>query len=142
MYEGVGLRQILDLYFVLKSVDSDIDSDIDFDEHKEEAWRLVKHFRLQRFAAASMWIMREVLGLDDQYLICSPGEKAGRFLLNEIMLSGNFGKFDKRLSKDRYQSPLKLMLSWLSHNFRLIRYYPADVLWTPLGVLRISMCKR
>lgn len=134
MYEGVGLRQVLDLYFVLRS-------NADGQVHNE-VLKLIKHFSLLRFAEASMWIMKEVLGLEEQYLLCPPNEKAGRFLLDEIMRAGNFGKYDDRLNKNRYQSRVDLMLSWLKHNLRLVKYYPADVLWTPIGVLRISLWRR
>lgn len=134
MYEGVGLRQILDLYFVLRSND---DGQI-----HNEVLKLIKHFGLFRFAEASMWIMQEVLGLEERYLLCIPDEKSGCFLLDEIMRAGNFGKFDERLSKDRYESRVGLMFAWLRHNFRLVRFYPADVLWTPIGVLRISLWRR
>lgn len=139
MYEGVGLRQILDLFFVLRSVE-------EAGEHAEmlktEVLALIKHFRLQRFAEASMWIMKETLGLEDKYLICQPNESAGRFLLEEIIQSGNFGQYDSRLNKNRYQSRIGLMFSWMKHNFRLLKYYPEDVLWTPIGVLRISLWRR
>ena len=83
--------------------------------------------------------MKEVFKFEDRYLICAPDKNAGRFLLDEILQSGNYGKFDNRLNKDRYKSRVSLMLSWIKHNFRLIRYYPTDVLWTPIGVLRISL---
>lgn len=139
MYEGVGLRQVVDLYFVLKSIDN---VGTDFQQQKNDILKLLKHFRLLRFAEASMWIMKEVLGLEEKYLICSPNEKAGRFLLDEIMQAGNFGQFDKRLNKDRYQTRLGLMNSWVKHNLRLIKYYPEDVLWTPIGILRISVWRR
>lgn len=134
MYEGVGLRQILDLYFVLRSNDEG--------QIHNEVLKLIKHFGLLQFAEASMWIMQEVLGLEDQYLLCKPNDKSGRFLLDEIMRAGNFGKFDERLNKDRYESRVGLMFAWFRHNFRLVRFYPADVLWTPIGVLRISLWRR
>lgn len=140
LYEGVGLRQVLDLYYVLKSIDN---SNEDTKKKiRDEALRLIKYFRLQRFAAASMWILKEMFGLEEAYLIGNSDEKAGLFLLDEIMISGNFGKFDKRLNKNRYNSRINLMCSWLKHNFRLLKYYPADVLWTPFGILRISLWRR
>ena len=139
MYEGVGLRQVLDLFFVLRSIDN---CGQDLLLAKDDALKLIRYFHLQRFAAASMWIMKEVLGLEERYIIGEPDEKAGRFLLDEIMQSGNFGKFDKRLNKNRYKSRVGLMFSWMKHNFRLVRFYPADVLWTPIGVLRISLWRR
>ena len=139
MYEGVGLRQILDLFFVLRSVE---DGGEQIEKLKTEVLALIKHFRLQRFAEASMWIMKETLGLEDKYLICQPNESAGRFLLDEIMQSGNFGQYDSRLNKNRYQSRIGLMFSWMKHNFRLLKYYPEDVLWTPIGILSISLWRR
>lgn len=139
MYEGVGLRQILDLFFVLRSVE---DGGEQIEKLKTEVLALIKHFRLQRFAEASMWIMKETLGLEDKYLICQPNESAGRFLLDEIMQSGNFGQYDSRLNKNRYQSRISLMFSWMKHNFRLLKYYPEDVLWTPIGILSISLWRR
>lgn len=139
MYEGVGLRQIMDLFFVLRSIN---DSEHNFKQIKEDAMNLIKKFGLQRFAAASMWIMEEVLGLEKKYLLCKPDITAGRFLLEEIMLSGNFGKYDNRLNKSRYKSRFNLMFSWMKHNLRLMKFYPADVLWTPLGILRISLWRR
>lgn len=134
MYEGVGLRQILDLYFVLRSNDDT--------QLRIEALKLIKHFGLLRFAEASMWIMKDVLGLEEKYLLCSPNAKAGHFLLDEIMQAGNFGKYDDRLNKNRYQSRTYLMFSWLKHNLRLVKYYPIDVLWTPIGIFRISLWRR
>lgn len=136
MFEGVGFRQIMDLYFVLRDINKTGEDLMD------NTMKILKYFDLKRFAAASMWIMKEVLGLEEQYLLCRPDAEAGRFLLDEIMLSGNFGKYDNRLKKDRYQSRMNLMISWVKHNFRLVRYYPIDVLWTPIGILRISLWRR
>ena len=90
MYEGVGLRQILYLYFVLRSVGDDSM------QRQESARRLISRFHLQRFASSSMWIMKEVFGLEKRYLLCKPDAKVGRFLFSEIIQSGNFGKYDKR----------------------------------------------
>lgn len=137
MYEGVGLRQFLDLYFVLKDLEYPNQR-----KEQEEVQRLINFFHLHHFAKASMWIMKEVLKLEEKHLLCDPDEKSGRFLLDEIMQSGNFGKFDKRLNKGRYQSRIGLMASWMKHNLRLFKYYPEDVLWTPIGILRISLWRR
>ena len=134
LYEGVGMRQFIDLYFVLKSRNSK--------ESGVESCNLLKHLKLNRFAGACMWIMKEVFGLAEKYLLCEPEESDGRFLLDEIMRAGNFGKHDERLKNGRYKNRLGLMLTWTRHAFRLFKYYPADVLWTPIGVLRISFWRR
>lgn len=137
LYEGVGMRQMMDLYFVLKSLS--VSPSVD---DKDEVLKLLKYFQLMRFTGASMWIMKEVFGLEEMYLLCEPNESAGKFLLDEIMQAGNFGKHDERLKNGRYKNRWGLMLTWMRHTFRLFKYYPADVLWTPIGILRISLWRR
>ena len=44
---------------------------------------------MKRFAEATMWVMKEVFGSDDNYLLCKPNEEYGRFLLDEVMQTGN-----------------------------------------------------
>lgn len=134
LYEGVGLRQMMDLYYVLRRGLTA--------EERENAKQLVRRFSLQRFCAASMWVLQKVFGLERQYMLCEPDEAAGRFLLSEIMKAGNFGHFDKRLKHGRYGNRIRLMASWLKHTSRLFRYYPADVLWTPFGIVFISVWRR
>lgn len=146
MYEGVGMRQLLDLYFILRSKNdntSTSSAQADGDNLHAETLKLLKHLKLLRFASASMWIMKEVFGLDDEYLLCEPDVDAGRFLLDEIMQAGNFGHHDERLKEGRYKtSRVGLMWAWMKHNLRLIKHYPTDVLWTPIGILRISLWRR
>ena len=133
LYEGVGLRQMMDLYFILRNGMTEAD--------RERAKPLLKRFMLQRFARASMWVMQEVFGLEKKYMICQSDAKSGKFLLNEIMIAGNFGHYDPRLSR-RGSNRLILMGIWIKHTMRLLRQYPIDVLWTPLGVLYISLWRR
>lgn len=160
MYEGVGMRQMMDLYFVLRSLPSANVNDRELSANlsvntssdtsakiiknlQDETLKLLKHLKLLRFTSASMWIMKEVLGLEDEYLLCEPNEDAGRFLLDEIMQAGNFGHHDERLKEGRYKtSRVGLMWAWMRHTSRLFEYYPADVLWTPIGILRISLWRR
>lgn len=147
LYEGVGLRQMMDLYFVMKSLDNTdtftVSAQAPTENIKVEAWQILKYLKLARFSSASMWIMKELLYLEDKYLLCEPNEKLGRHLLEEIVQSGNFGKYDKRLVHGRYDnSRTKLMWVWMKHASRLFWDYPADVLWSPLGILRISLWRR
>ena len=138
MYEGVGFRQFMDLYFVLCTSYED-----ENENRPETTLQLLKHLKLQKFASASMWIMKEVFGLEDKYLLCGPDKDAGSFLLDEIMQAGNFGKHDMRLKNGRYKlSRVGLMCAWIRHTSRLFKYYPTDVLWTPIGILKISLWRR
>lgn len=134
LYEGVGMRQMMDLYYVLKS-HTKITDNTDIEQ-------LLKYFGLMKFVKACMWVMQEVFGLARNHMVCEPDERSGRFLLNEIMTAGNFGHHDPRLKRSGEKSRVVLMGRWLKHTIRLFRYYPADVLWTPFGVLYISLWRR
>lgn len=139
LYEGVGLRQMMDLYFVAKSMGKSAEID-----------DLLRRFGLSRFAAASAWVLWYLFDccsgnsffVSEDSPLPQPDEKGGRFLLGEIMKAGNFGHYDSRLSVDKSGSRIVLMAKWMKHTFRLVKYYPVDVLWTPLGILWISLWRR
>ena len=87
MNEGIGLRQLLDYYFVLLHADI---------KNVVELQRNLKHIGLWKFAGAIMYIMQEVFGLPASRLVVPPNEKYGKFVLNEVLEAGNFGKHDER----------------------------------------------
>lgn len=123
-HEGIGLRQLLDYYFVLHQGFTE--------EEQAETMRTLHSLRMGRFTAAVMWVLQEVYGMDDRYLLTAPNEKEGRFLLNEIMLAGNFGHYDERMQHERGESALHWGLRKVKRNFRFVRSYPSEVLWSPL----------
>ena len=84
------------------------------------------------FTSAVMWVLREVFGIEDEYLLLPTNEVEGRFLLNEIIRSGNFGQYDKQLMRNRDESDLSYALRKLRRNLRFISSYPSEVLWSPL----------
>lgn len=88
--EGVGLRQLVDYYYVLKNLESVSETDR---EQIRKAW---KRFGLGRFAAAIMWIEHEILGLSDNLLLVYPDERWGRKILDDILEGGNFGQYSQR----------------------------------------------
>lgn len=94
-----------------------------------EIMHQLRSFGLAKFAGAVMCVLREVFGMPEQYMICPANEKEGRFLLNEIMLAGNFGKYDERIKKTKTQGGH----AWekLKHNMRLVKHYPEEVMWEP-----------
>ena len=77
--EGIGLRQFVDYYYLLKSVHGErlmVLSDVG---------ETLKHLNLYCFAGAVMYIMKEVLGLNEKYLIVPVDERRGKTLLKEIL---------------------------------------------------------
>ena len=122
--EGIGLRQLLDYYFVLQQGFTEV-------EH-EETLRTLRSLGMMRFTRAVMWVLQEVYGLPDRYLLTSPDAKEGRFLLDEIMLAGNFGKYDERMQRAAGEGTFRWGLRKVLRNFRFVRSYPSEVLWSPI----------
>ena len=121
MNEGIGLRQLLDYYFVLLHADI---------KDLAELQRNLKCFGLWKFAGAIMYIMQEVFGMPASRLIVPSNEKYGIFVLNEVLEAGNFGKYDER---NRFgKSQLGHNLQRVYRDIRLVRYFPMEALSEPL----------
>lgn len=130
--EGVGLRQVLDYYMLLQSWNN------------EKVWTTEKimaqviRLGMARFASALMYVLQEVFGMSNELLLCSPSEKDGRFLLEEMMLAGNFGHSDPRMAsltvkKGKLSYQTKRAWRRVSRNFRFISSYPEEVICEPFA---------
>lgn len=171
MNEGIGLRQLLDYFFVLKNTDfigntngvsgntnggasfantnctnctdntdkfsGNVDGDgfllntncTDLTDRgllQDELRRL----GLWEFAGAVMYIMQEVFGMPAYRLIVPPHEKYGKFVLNEVLEAGNFGKHDARNRFGRSQFGHNLQRVY--RDIRLVRYFPTEALSEPI----------
>lgn len=115
--EGIGLRHFIDYYYVLKA-----------NTDRTDVTGLFKEFGLLRFAKGVMWIEKECLGLEDDYLIAEPDEKRGRVILKEMLEGGNFGHHD-----ERYKSRKKGYIArGLTDGYRLLRLatvFPSESMW-------------
>ena len=133
LFEGIGLRQIIDYFFVLKNCHTETTDSI-------EIGKTLKSFRMLRFAEAMMWILHTQLGLEEKYLICGMNEKEGRFVLSEIEQTGNFGYTDSRYT---YQHFFKLRRQ-IAHGMHLLLHYPSEVIWTPIWLVyhKIWKCRK
>ena len=121
--EGIGLRQLLDYYFVLNKGFTP--------QEQEECAKTIKTLGLTDFAAATAYILQEKFGLEHNKLIVPPNKKRGEFLLNEIMIAGNFGKYDSRYALVSKQNEFKHFLNSMQRTARLIFQYPSETLWSP-----------
>ena len=90
----------------------------------------LKELGLWKFAEGIMYIMQEVFGMPASRLIVPPNEKYGKFVLNEVLEAGNFGKHDARNRFGRSQ--LGHNLQRVYRDIRLVRYFPAEALCEPL----------
>ena len=90
----------------------------------------LKWLGLGEFAGAVMYVLREVMGLDEKRMICAPDERRGRLLLEEIMAGGNFGHYDTR--NHFGQGALWHNIQRFRRDWRLLRFYPSEALSEPL----------
>ena len=100
-------------------------SSIAIDRVQEE----LKELGLWKFAGGIMYIMQEVFGMPVSRLIVPPNEKYGRFVLNEVLEAGNFGRHDARNRFGR--SKLGHNLQRVYRDIRLVKFFPAEALSEP-----------
>lgn len=77
--EGIGMRQIIDYYFVLLKADGKNLF------NKTSLFRELKYLGLWKFAGAVMYVLHEVLGLPKEKMIAPIDERRGKLLLSEIL---------------------------------------------------------
>lgn len=132
LYEGVGFRQIVDYYFVLKNLNANDNrnSNTNFTNRANFAIDAVNEFGMERFAKGLMWVMHEALGMQRDWMLWEPDEKEGRYILKQVMRGGNFGHHDQRLTHGG--GKWNTVKQVCRHNWHLISHYPADVVWAPL----------
>lgn len=126
LYEGVGLRQIVDYYMVLRLSH---DSRLMVHEYVES----VREFGMEKFAKGLMWVMQEALGMPYEWMLWAPDEKEGQYILEQVMTGGNFGHHDTRLNHSG--GKLSAVNAILTHNLHLLTHYPVDVIWTPVWIV-------
>jgi len=121
-HEGIGLRQLVDYYYVLQQ-------GFTIEEQRHEEY-LMKQFGIYKIATAVMYILGKVLDLPFEKMIVPPDECRGKLLLEEILLAGNFGHFDKRLAGNH--TSLQRNIQRLRRDIRLLRLFPSECLWEPI----------
>jgi len=122
LFEGIGLRQIMDYFFVLRHSS---------EEDRRQALDFLSSLGMRSFIGALMFVEKDLFGLGDEYLLCPEEPHFGTFLKNEIFLAGNFGKYDSRF---RYDAEKNIIVRAAQRLKRLIYYFgyaPSEVLWAP-----------
>lgn len=131
--EGIGLRQLLDYYFLLRGTVQSLT-----DEQKKTIADKLSAFGLSRIAGAVMYVLREVFMIEEEYMIVPANERYGRQLLEEIMIAGNFGHYDPRL-KDIGQAShdtsyqIRHAIRRFTRNTRFFMAYPSEVIFEPFA---------
>lgn len=121
--EGVGLRQVMDYYFLLQQ---------DFsNEEKEECINVLKKIGQLKFTKALMYVLKEIFNIDEKYMFVEPDSRYGKFLLHEIMTAGNFGQFDERYQHTGRGFSFIRASIWIRRSVKLIIHSSEETLWDP-----------
>ena len=117
--EGLGLRQVMDYYYLLKNEECRMKN--------EELTDTLHYLNLYQFAGALMYVLREVFGMEEQHMIVPADEWRGRTLLGEILKGGNFGQHSGLAD---HGMAAKYFLK-IKRNMQFVRQYPAEALCEP-----------
>lgn len=135
--EGVGLRQVFDFYVLLKDYNKERIGRKEL-MGKEEIMKIISSCGMKRFATALMFVLKDIFHVGNEELICGISEKDGLFLLNEIMMAGNFGHYDIRMNdievrKGKLSFQLQRASRRFTRNLRFLSSYPEEVICEPFA---------
>lgn len=123
--EGLGLRQVMDLYFAFKTLNLS-------NEETTRLQKAVRDFGMVKFVTGLMWVLSHVFGLSiNEWCPWTPNKREGEFLLDDIMQSGNMGKMDSRFRNISGSRAGKLLVV-IRRTLHLATHYPAEALSTPV----------
>lgn len=115
--EGLGLRQVVDYYYVLKGLEAS-------DKERLKLTEVIKSLGMYKFAQAIMWIENSVLGLPVERCFVQPDERKGKQLLEDILEGGNFGHHSQRYNGKTGFYYKGLAEAW--RNVRLLSMAPRE----------------
>ena len=122
--EGIGMRQIIDYYYVVNNDELLV--------IRDTLQRELKYLSLWKFAGAVMYVLHEALGISEEKMIVPMDEKRGKLLLAEILEGGNFGRHFTKYGGFTHQSMGKKYFLKIWRNMHFVRYYPAEALSEPI----------
>ena len=130
--EEMTLKQYLDYYFVLKQA-HEKGADV------QEAYRWMQRMGMGSFARATMWLLHEVFGMPEEWMICEADADEGRFLLDRVMAK------EQKAKKGEHGSVrwhLSVFWAQQNKNLHLLTHYPLEVLFSPIWLARHFFWKR
>ena len=123
LVEGIGLRHVCDYYWLLKN---------STEEDRREVASHLSSFGLRYTASALMWVLHEVLHLDEDLMLCPPDSYRGEWMLREIMAGGNFGH---HAGREKHGTLRRVMEGRLRH-LKLMRFEFWEEFW-----VEVNFCK-
>ena len=117
--EGIGLRQLMDYYYILQHSTQ---------QERNDAYKVLCSVGLKNFVGAVMYVLKQVFLLEDDLMLCNPNSELGFPLLDSIVAGGNFGKaLGLKYGRNKLE---KGLLQW-KHNLQLMLPYANEAMWIP-----------
>lgn len=151
LHEGIGLRQIIDYYYLLRKVQGSRfkvqgqltvqDSRFKVQSSTKSLDETLKYLGLDKIAGAVMWVLGYLVHGEgfmvhgfkrDEWMICEPDERRGKLLLDEIMKGGNFGQYDSDGRRKMEEGRVMKNIQRIKRDIRMVRYFPSECLWEPV----------
>ena len=109
--EGVGIRQVMDHHYIMKALSAG---------DAAEVRQVAAGLGFVPLAAALSYVEERLFGTAGCPEVFPPDVKRGERLLEDVLLSGNFGRSDTRSG------------GLAARFFRFLPDYPSEVFWSPL----------
>lgn len=130
LFEGLGLRQVMDYYYVLRTLQESGSF------KSQEFQRLMEDLGMLKFAQGMMWVIDYVfVGQNPFSFPVEQNEKLGRLILEEIMKGGNFGRYNDKNKGLHCDSAILRSINSLKRNMRFFALGTAEVLCSPFWSL-------
>lgn len=123
LHEGIGLRQFVDYYYLLKNRPAECNIN--------KVINIINMCGMGTVSMSVSWLLENVLGLERKYLLMPTYEKGGKFLLNEILEGGNFGRHDHRMLSGAYGDGFTRNLQRLVRDVRMFWLFPSECFFEP-----------
>lgn len=124
---GLGLRQMMDYYYILKVLAP---------ADRQPVMDALRHLGMGKFTAAMMDAVRVSFGLEEEYLLCEPDKKRGEKLMLDALRQGNFGVLDRRNYGAKGETRLARFFRKNGRVMSHLSLYPREVIWAPYARIK------
>lgn len=124
LQEGLGMRHLCDYFLLLKNAT---------EEDRQAVASVIRSFGLRHTAEALMWVLGEVLHLEEEKMYCKKDPYRGEWMLRVMMAGGNFGHSAKRLKTD---SDIVYFLRKHKRLLQMVPFAPSEMLFLELNCLK------
>lgn len=133
-FEGIGMKQVVDCYWLLKYVDGIRGKDTNgkgADEIRAEVMAFFRKVGIGNFVAALMYVLQQ-LGLEKTQMLCVPDAKLGERLLDDIFATGIVSADELAMGKYGHEGKLHKFFRRLRRVMRMMPMAPSEMPWVML----------